>query len=119
MVLFKMFSFPLWDHTMIAPIFMLFCLGLPCLGAKLLRCRFLLFLGDVSYSAYLLHIVFVILIHYGGRNWDSIVGTLFGYVIFTYVTAYFCYRYFETSMRRIVRDFFMNGCNSVKGEKSE
>ena len=49
----------------------------------------------------------------------SLFFILSGIVIFTYVTAYFCYRYFETPMRRIVRNFFMNGCNSVKGEKTE
>ena len=106
-IVFKLFSFSLWDHTMITPCVMLFCLGLPALGGRILRWRPLVFLGEVSYSAYLLHIVFVILLHYGGSNWHSITGTLIGFVVLTYVTAFLAYRYFEMPARRAIRKFFM------------
>ena len=114
MVCCKCFSFPIWDHTVVTPIFMLFCLGLPCLGAKFLRGKVLNFLGEVSYSAYLLHIVFVILLHYDGRNWHSIVGTLAGFLVFTYLLAYLSWRYLETPARRLVRNLFRNGKGSAR-----
>lgn len=106
MVCGKFLSFPLWDHTVITPISMLFCLGLPCLGAEFLCGKVFNFLGEVSYSAYLLHIVFVILLRYGGSNCYSIAGTLAGFVVFTYSAAYLSWKYLEVPARRALKNLF-------------
>lgn len=75
-------------------------------AVRFLSNRFLMFLGEVSYSAYLLHIVFVILLRYRGSHWDSIVGTLLGFVVFTYALAYLSWRYLETPARKAIWNLF-------------
>ena len=92
-----------WSHTFMSPCLMLFCFGLPYFGSRILQCRLLMFLGDVSYSAYLLHIIFVVLLRYEGNELHQGILTLIKFIAFTYVVAWVSYRYFETPVRRKIR----------------
>ena len=92
-----------WSHTFVSPCLMLFCFGLPYFGSRILRCKPLMFLGDVSYSAYLLHIVFVALLQYKGSDSSRILMTMSKFVGFTYLAAWISYRWFETPVRRKIR----------------
>ena len=93
-----------WSSMLISSCLMLFCFGLPCIGSCVLRSRLLMFLGDVSYSAYLLHIFFVVILQYWGTEHGKILETLAKFLLFTYVAAWISYRYFETPVRRKIRD---------------
>ena len=102
----KKFNFPICGHILISPSMMMLCFATAIFGAKFLQCKMLLFLGEVSYSAYLLHIFIVLFLRYRGSHYDSIIATIAGYFIITYTLSYFSYRYFETPMRRKIRAFF-------------
>lgn len=105
-LLLKKFNFPISDHILISPAMTMLCFATAIFGAKFLQWKPLLFLGEVSYSAYLLHIFFVYGLLYRGSHYDSILATIAGFFIITYTLAYLSYRYFETPMRRKIRAFF-------------
>lgn len=96
-------AFPSWTPVLVSTGLILFCSGLPHFGARVFRWRVLLFLGDVSYSAYLLHIVFVIALYYDGCEKWSVARTICCFLAATYFSAWVSFRWFESPARRFIR----------------
>ncbi|MDR1695376.1 MAG: acyltransferase [Endomicrobium sp.] len=89
------------------PIFLIFIVfAVTQIGSKFLRSKPLLFVGDVSYSAYLFHIIFVRVFYFTGSGWDAIVLNIIAYIACTYLLAAFSYKYFETPARKYIREYF-------------
>jgi len=96
-------TFPNWTPVLISTGLILFCSGLPHLGARIFRGRVFLFLGDVSYSSYLLHIVFVIALYYDGCEKWAIARTICVFLAATYFFAWMSFKWFESPARRFIR----------------
>lgn len=87
---------------------MVFTLAVVQSGDKFLKSKFLLFMGEVSYSTYLLHIIFVQFLAYSGNHLISYIINLPLFFILTYITAFIVYKYYEMPMRKKVKDFLLN-----------
>jgi len=96
-------TFPNWTPVIVSSGWILFCAGLPYFGARVFRWRPFIFMGDVSYSAYLLHIVFVIALRYDGNEVSAVVRTIGCFLMYTYLTAWLSFKYFETPARKFIR----------------
>ncbi|SKA81674.1 acyltransferase family protein [Desulfobaculum bizertense] len=99
-------KFELSDHLLIPLSLMLFVFSVVQCRSKILRTKFLLFIGEISYSTYLLHIVFVQVLSYTGSDYSMIFLRICVLVVATYVTAYFSYKYIENPARRFIRARF-------------
>lgn len=87
---------------------MLYTLAVVQSGDRILKSRFLIFLGEVSFSTYLLHIIFVQFLSYSGNRVISYMVNLPLFFILTYLTAYIVYKYYEMPMRKKVKAFLLN-----------
>ena len=96
-------TFPNWTPVLVSTGLILFCSGLPHLGARVFRWRVLLFMGEVSYSAYLLHIIFVIALRYDGCEKWMIAMTICEFLVATYFFAWMSFKWFESPARRFIR----------------
>ena len=96
-------TFPNWTPVLVSTGLILFCSGLPYFGARVFRWRVLLFLGEVSYSAYLLHIIFVIALRYDGCEKWAIAKTICSFLVTTYFFAWMSFKWFESPARRYIR----------------
>ncbi len=74
-------------------------------GNNFLKSKIPVLFGEISYSTYLLHIIFVMVFHYTGSHTISYILNFAGFIICTYVTAYFVYNYYEMPARKKVREF--------------
>ena len=77
--------------------------------SRILSSRPFLFLGEVSYSVYLLHIIAVQLLIYTGERLSSILLTLVVFFTVVYLCGYLCFRYYEMPCRKAVKVFFHVG----------
>ncbi|MGN1125323.1 MAG: acyltransferase family protein [Candidatus Gastranaerophilaceae bacterium] len=72
-------------------------------GCKILTTKLLVFLGEISYSLYLLHILFIKIFRYGGDHLISYVLNIGGFVILVPITAYISYKFYEMPARKQIR----------------
>ena len=96
-------AFPVWTNVLVSTSLIFLCAGLPYFGARIFRWRVLMFLGDISYSVYLLHIVFVIALYYDGCEKWAIARTICVFLAVTYFSAWVSFRWFESPARRFIR----------------
>lgn len=84
-----------WHHLINPCTAMLLVFCVVICGSKFLQKKIFILAGEISYSTYLLHIVFAkIFVYNGHSNWvrGFIIATFF---LCTYVTSYYVYKYFE------------------------
>lgn len=74
---------------------------------KFLKSKIMILAGEISYSTYLLHIIFVELLHYSGHHRISYVINLPLFLICTYFTAYLVYKFYEKPARKKLREFLI------------
>ena len=75
--------------------------------AKFLKTKPLILMGELSYSTYLLHIIFVQFLRYDGEHLISYVVNVPIFFIITYFVAWIVYKYYEMPMRKAVRNFLL------------
>lgn len=83
---------------------MFLLLSITHFGCKILTTKLLVFLGEISYSLYLLHILFIQIFRYGGDHLISYVLNIGGFVILVPITAYISYKYYEMPARKWIRN---------------
>lgn len=103
----KVINLPLDEVMLISPVLSLICLSISIRGSKLLKSRFFIFLGEISYSTYLLHIWIIDTIKYMGEDKFLMFGLGIEFFILTYLLSYFCYKYYEIPMKNRIKKFFM------------
>ena len=77
-------------------------------GNSLLKSKLFIYLGEISYSTYLLHIIFVQFLEYHGKHTIPYIINIPIFIILTYITAHFVYKYYEMPMRQFVRKFLLS-----------
>ncbi len=90
------------------PLWVLFILFTVHSENKILKSKLFIFLGNVSYSTYLLHIILVLYLSYDGNHLISYIINLPLFFVLTYLMAYIVYKYYEMPMRKKVKDFLLN-----------
>lgn len=115
---------PMTKHIVFSLLTSIFVFAVSCGEWAFLRLNALKFLGEVSYSSYLLHIIFVMIFVYRGNHVISYVLNTIPFIVCTYVLAWLSYKYFEMPARKKVKDFLYAGFNLnntqiIKEEKYE
>lgn len=93
-----------FDHILTSALMVIFCMVFALNPSLSMRSSIFQFIGDVSYSAYLLHIVVVIFVN--RIKFVGMWGQGFKIVLYfcvTYILAWLCYNWFETPMRKRIR----------------
>ena len=103
---FKIINLPLDEIIVISPVLALLCLSISIRGTRVLKNKFFIFLGEISYSTYLLHIWIVDAIKYYGENKILIICYIIGFFGLTYMLSYICYKYYELPMKKKIKNFF-------------
>lgn len=94
-------------RTLLAsPCMVALCFAVFVFGSKILRSRPLGFMGDVSYSTYLIHPFFGYLLSFFGNPPSLTIPNLLVHFGLTYLTAWGVYKLYEVPMRRKIRAFF-------------
>ena len=75
---------------------------------KMLKSKFFIFIGETSFSTYLLHIIFVPIFYYEGHHTLSYIVNLPLFLVCTYLMAFVVYKYYEMPMRTRVKNFLLN-----------
>lgn len=78
-----------------------------CYGSSFFRHKILLFMGNTSYSVYLLQTIFIIM--YRTTNDASVSKVIMNLILFvasSYFLSYFTFKYYEMPMRKKIRAFF-------------
>lgn len=91
---------------LVSPCVSLLILGVYMFGSRLLQTKPLAFMGDVSYSTYLIHPFIDVFISYFGYQASHAVPNLLAHFGVTYLLAYFVYNRYEVPMRRKIRGSF-------------
>lgn len=99
-------AFELSNHLLIPLSIMVFVFSLVQCRSKILRSKLLIFIGEISYSTYLLHIIVVQFLSYSGHDTFTIAVRIILFFMVTYLIAYYSYRYIEDPARRILRSRF-------------
>lgn len=89
-----------------SPCMVALCFAVFVYGSKILRSRPLGFMGDVSYSTYLIHPFFGYLLSFFGNPPALTIPNLLVHFGLTYLTAWGVYKLYEVPMRRKIRAFF-------------
>lgn len=89
-----------------SPCMVALCFAVFVYGSKILRSRPLEFMGDVSYSTYLIHPFFGYLLSFFGNPPILTIPNLLVHFGLTYLTAWGVYKLYEVPMRRKIRAFF-------------
>lgn len=89
-----------------SPCMVALCFAVFVYGSKILRSRPLGFMGDVSYSTYLIHPFFGYFLSYFGNPPALTIPNLLVHFGLTYFTAWGVYKLYEVPMRRKIRAFF-------------
>lgn len=77
-------------------------------GAAFLRVKQIVWLGEISYSSYLLHIIFILIFKNNGHHISSYLLNICAFILFTYIIAWLSYKYFEMPMRKKTKYFLYN-----------
>jgi peptidoglycan/LPS O-acetylase OafA/YrhL len=85
-------------------------------SSRFLSSKPLVFIGDISYSTYLLQGVIYPFFKYNGNNEIIFILKFFGFFVCTYFAAYMTYKYFEVPARIYVRNFLLKGFGLSKNE---
>lgn len=102
----RFFSFPRSDFSLLSLAVVLVVFASVLGRSRILSSRVFLFMGNVSYSVYLLHIVFVLLLCYRGERTVSMLSTLAVFFPAVYLCAWLCFRFYEMPCRKKIRTFF-------------
>ena len=103
------------DKTIVALIFMALIVMSTTIGSsEFLKTKPLLLMGELSYSTYLLHIIFVQFLAYNGKHLISYIINVPIFFIATYLVAYIVYRFYEMPARKAVRNFMLMKKDEVK-----
>ena len=97
-----------FQQYLTTPILAVFILATVHSENKVLKNKVFTFLGEVSFSTYLLHIIYVPIFHYSGQHTLSYIIRLPVFLTCTYSTAFIVYKYYEMPMRKIVKDFLLS-----------
>lgn len=100
----------------ISLVFLLF--GILNKESKFLSSKPLIFIGDISYSTYLLQGVIYPLFKYNGDKTIFYILHFVGFIACTYLAAYLTYKYFEVPARIYVRNFLTKGFGSGNTENA-
>lgn len=74
---------------------------------KFLKSKIMILAGEISYSTYLLHIILIDLLHYLGYYSMSYIINLPLFLIYTYLIAYYVYKFYEKPARDKLREFLI------------
>lgn len=103
----RLFQFVTSDFSLLSMAVVLLVFAAALGRSRFLSSRLLVFMGEVSYSVYLLHIVFVKLLCYHGERFISMISTLAAFFIGSYLCGFLCYKFYEMPCRKKIRRFFM------------
>ena len=90
------------------PLMAIFVLATVHSANKFLKTKVLIFLGEVSFSTYLLHIIYVPLFRYNGDQTLTYIISLPLFFICTYLTSFIIYKFYEIPLKKGVKDFLLN-----------
>lgn len=105
-LVFKLIEFERCRGLLTSPCMVAVTFAIAIFGSRLLRTKPLLFMGDVSYSTYLLHTGITLFVAYYGSSLVSSIPHMLAYVAVTYILAALVYRFYEVPMRRKIRAAF-------------
>ena len=74
---------------------------------KFLKSKIMILAGEISYSTYLLHIILIDLLHYLGYYSMSYIINLPLFLIYTYLIAYYVYKFYEKPARDKLKEFLI------------
>jgi len=77
---------------------------------KILRSKVFLFMGEVSYSSYLIHIL---VIDFIGRNFSNIYMRILLFVFITYALSFVIWKYYEIPCKNKVKNFLLKECFNI------
>lgn len=102
------------EHVYI-PLLSMFFVFIICIKrSRLLRSKVLAFMGDVSYSTYLLHIV---VIDFIARYITTPVLKFSLYVSLTYILAWLSFRYLEIPLKNKTKNFLLEKCFNLSSRR--
>ena len=102
----QIFQFPQSDFSLLSLAVVLVVFAATLGRSSVLSSRPLIFMGEVSYSVYLLHIVAVQIFIYNGERLSSIVLTLTVFFTSVYICGYLCFKFYEVPSRKALKMFF-------------
>lgn len=103
----RLFQFVTSDFSLLSLAVVLLLFASVLGKSRFLSSRLLVFMGEVSYSVYLLHIVFVKMLCYHGEKFISMLSTVAVFLIGVYVCGYLAYRFYEIPCRKLIRKIFI------------